>query len=78
MKKKVLPNIAEETRKAVIAIDNASYHSRYTESSKTATKKNKKAEIQEWLTSKGIDWEKKDTVGVLLKKGKDCLCREKV
>ena len=77
LKKKVLPNIAEETSKAVIVIDNASYHSRYTESSKTVTTKNKKAEIQEWLTSKGIDWEKKDTVSVLLKKAKTVFVEKK-
>ena len=77
VEEEVLPNIAEETSKAVIVIDNASYHSRYTESSKTVTTKNKKAEIQEWLTSKGIDWEKKDTVSVLLKKAKTVFVEKK-
>ena len=70
LKEKVLPSIAAQTDRAVIAIDNASYHSRTTDDSKTVTTANRKKELQDWLTGKGIVWDEKDTKEKLLMRAK--------
>lgn len=53
---------------AVVVMDNASYHSRRKE--KTPIERWNKAQIQNWLKSKNIGFEQKDTKVVLMQKVK--------
>ena len=77
LKDKVLPNIAAKSSKAVIVVDNATYHWRLTDESRTVTTANRKQEIRDWLTNKGIPWEVKDTKPVLLTKVKTIYIEKK-
>ena len=63
--KKVLPALPD---KSVVVMDNAKYHSRMTEESKRPTTSWRKAEIQDWLTKKNIEFEPRDTKPILLGK----------
>ena len=51
---RLLPALQEPS---VIIIDNASYHNTRVEGTTAPTSNNRKAEMQEWLTSKGIEWD---------------------
>ena len=62
---KVLPSLED---KSVVVIDNARYHSRLTEDSKRPATNWRKAAIQQWLTEKGVTFDKKDTIPILLQK----------
>ena len=65
---KVLPAVAV---KSVIVIDNAKYHSRITEESKTPTTAWRKGEIQNWLVQRNVPIDEKDTKPILLTKAKN-------
>lgn len=72
---KVFPNLPN---KAVISLDNARYHSRQTEDSKTPTTTWRKAQIQEWLRKMKINFDDaKDTKPILLAKCKSVFIPKK-
>ena len=71
---KVLPSLPD---KLVVVIDNATYHSRQTDESKTPTRTWKKAELQTWLQCKNIAFDKKDTKTILLHKLKEIVVEKK-
>ena len=73
-KEKVLPALPD---RAVVVIDNASYHSRLTDESKVPTTAWRKAEIQDWLRSKKKDFSEKDTIPILLFKSKEVFVEKK-
>ena len=63
---------------SVIFIDNAKYHSRQTEDSKKPTTGWRKAKIQEWLAERGISFDPKDTIPILLMKSKSVFVLKKI
>lgn len=67
-KEDVLPALPNNS---VVVLDNARYHTRQTDESKVPTTAWRKAEIQEWLKSKGKNYEETDTKPVLLKISKE-------
>lgn len=64
---KVLPALPN---KSVVLIDNARYHSRLTPESKKPTTAWRKQQIKEWLDTKGVESDQKDTKLKLLDKSK--------
>ena len=64
---KVLPKLPN---KSVVLIDNAKYHTRQTEESKTPNTSWRKKEIQAWLEEKKIPFVEKETIPILLSKVK--------
>ena len=53
-----------------VVIDNAKYHSQQTEDSKKPTTGWRKAKIQKWLGERGVSFDPKDTIPILLMKSK--------
>ena len=61
----VLPRLQA---KSVVVTDNARYHSRQTEESRAPTTNWRKAQIQDWLRKKGVDFEKRDRIPIFRQK----------
>ena len=72
---KVLPALSNQS---VVVIDNAKYHSRQTEESKTPTTQWLKADIQAWLDKKKITYLPKDTKPILLQKSKQIVVEKSI
>ena len=70
----VLPRLPT---KSVVVIDNAKYPSRQTEESRALTTNWRKAQIQDWLRKKGVDFQRKDTIPILLQKSKQIKVEKK-
>ena len=64
---KALPKLPD---KSVVLIDNAKYHTRQTEESKTPTTNWRKKEIQKWLEERKVPFIEKETIPILLAKAK--------
>lgn len=71
---KVLPALPNQS---VVLIDNAKYHTRQTDDSKTPTSQWLKDDIRSWLDKKKIAYTPKDTKPILLMKSKEIVVPKK-
>ena len=62
---------------SVVVNDNAKYHSRQMKDSKKPTTGRTKAKIQKWLAERGVSFDPKDTIPILLMKYKS-FCPKKI
>ena len=70
-------SVTETPNKSVVVIDNARYHIRQTGESRASATNWRKVQIQDWLRKNGVDFQRKDTIPILLQKSKQIKVEKK-